>query len=207
MIRINGVDKASTIHQQSDIAHGTYHLADNANLYEIQRNNNFEFIVTDLDNLVRAGMEGTENLAKFDNPQEKLRLSVSSAAVPHFSQNAIEIKRGNGTLKYAGAPTFTDCSFTFTDYIGAETKAILEAWQAMSYDVRTQKVGISGDYKKKAYLIEYSPDWQIVNQWVYYGCWISSMSEGDYSHESDDKRQVTVKIEYDHAEVDTSELE
>ena len=39
---------------------GTYHLASNPNMFEIQRSNNFEFIITDIDGIMRAGMEGTE---------------------------------------------------------------------------------------------------------------------------------------------------
>ena len=66
MIRLNGVDKESTLGQVSQISHGAYVLADNPNLYEIQRTNNFEFIVTDIDNIARAGAGGTEtNQARF----------------------------------------------------------------------------------------------------------------------------------------------
>ena len=204
-IRINGVDRESTINTLSP-KHGTYHLADNPNLYEVQRTNNFEFVVMDINNILRAGMrDSTAN--RIANAQEILRMSVSSAAIPHFSQNPIEVKRGNSTLKYAGVPSFNEGSLTLIDYIGADTKAILMAWQNLSYNVQTEKVGLISDYKKDAYLIEYSPDMQIVRQWKLHGCWISNITEPDYSSEGNDKHTISVTIQYDRAEIDTSSVQ
>ena len=39
------------------MSYGTYHLANNNDLYEPSRSNNFEFLVTDVDNLLRAGVD------------------------------------------------------------------------------------------------------------------------------------------------------
>lgn len=201
-IRINGRDRASTINELSP-KHGTYHLADNPNLYEIQRSNNFEFVVMNIDNIVRAGMPDLrEN--RIANAQEILRLSVVSAPIPHFSQGVITVRRGNSALKFAGVPEFSAGSVVVNDYIGADTKAILMAWQNLSYNVQTEKVGLVGDYKKDAYLIEYTPDMQIVRQWKLHGCWISNLTESEYNSDGNDKHQVTMQIEYDRAEIDNS---
>ena len=186
---------------------GTYHLSDNPQLFEIQRNNNYEFVVTDIDGILRAGAVGTEANAKFKNAQEMLRLSVSQAFIPHFSQETVEIKRGNSTLKYAGVPSFSSGQLTFHDFIGADAKAILMAWQHLSYNVYTDKVGSleNTNYKKDCYLMEYSPDYQLVRKWLLHGCWISSISEDSYDSDSNDKHKLTATIEYDRAEIDTSE--
>lgn len=202
MIRLK--TNPSTIREQGDKL-GTYHLADNPNLYEIQRSNNFEFIVTDIDGILRAGMQGDETYARINNAQEVLRLSVDSAFVPHFTQNAISVRRGNNELKFAGIPTFGNGQLTLNDYIGADTKAVLMAWQHLSYDVYTEKVGLVQDYKKDCYLVEYSPDYQMVRRWILHGCWISGINENDFSAGSNDTHQVQVTIEYDRAELDTSE--
>ena len=77
---------------------GTYHLADNPQLFEIQRNNNYEFIVTDINDILRAGAIGTESNARIKNAQEMLRLSVNGAFIPHFTQETVEIKRGNSKV-------------------------------------------------------------------------------------------------------------
>ncbi len=204
-IRINGIDMQSTINTQTAKPQGTYVLADNPNLYEIQRENNFEFVVTDIDNILRAGAIGDEANARIVNAQEVLRVSVVSAPIPHFSQNAIEIRRGNSVVKAAGVPTFNAGTLTVNDYIGADTKAVRMAWQNLSYNVKTEKVGLMSDYKKDAYLIEYTPDYQQVRKWRLHGCWISSLSESDYNQENNGKHSISATIEYDRAEIDMSE--
>ena len=204
-IVINGQTYDSTINQPaSDMPHGTYYMYDNQDMYELQRTNSFEFIVTDLDNLRPSGDTSLE--PTWGNAQQALRLSVTEAAVPHYSQEDLQVKRGNSTLHYAGMPTFTDGTFQFTDFIGAQTKDILMAWQNLSYNVVTEKVGVAGDYKKDCFLVEYTPDWQIVRTWKLYGCWISGLSEGNYNYESNDKRQITATIKYDRAKIDMTSV-
>ena len=187
---------------------GTYHLADNPQLFEIQRQNNFEFIVTDIDGIIRAGALGTESNSKIKNAQEMLRLSVTKAFVPHFTQEVINIKRGNSTLKYAGVPSFSEGSLDFHDFIGADVKSILQAWQNLSYNVRTEKVGSLDvtNYKKDCYLIEYTPDYRKVRTWRLYGCWISALSEDDYTADSGEKHMIHCTIQYDRAEIDLTEV-
>ena len=185
---------------------GTYHLADNPNLFEIQRSNNFEFLIMNIDGIIKAGMSGVENNAvrTIPNAQEVIRLSVITASVPHFQQSAIEVKRGNSTLKYAGVPTFSSGSITVNDFIGAASKEVLMAWQNLSYNVQTEKVGLAADYKKDCKLLEYTPDHQLVRTWILHGCWVSNLQEDGFNSESNQKHTVQCTIEYDRAEVDTS---
>jgi hypothetical protein len=108
-------------------------------------------------------------------------------------------------MKFAGTPEFDSGSIELNDYIGAGTKDVLMAWQRKSYDVKTEKVGLASDYKMTAYLLEYTPDYQLVRTWKLYGCWISGLSEGGYNHESNDKHAITATIQYDRAEIDMSD--
>ena len=188
---------------------GTYHLADNPSLYEVQRNNNFEFIVTNLDGIKRAGAIGTESNAFISNAQEVIRIGVSKSFVPHFTQEVVQVKRGNTTLKYAGVPTFGEGTLELNDYIGADDKSAMMAWQNLSYDVETEKVGSMSNpntqYKKTCYLVEYTPDYRKVRTWVLYGCWISGLSEGDYSAEDGGKHIITATVQYDWGKIDLSD--
>ena len=204
-IRINGTDKETTINQTSGPL-GTHHLAANSNLYEIQRTNNFEFIVTDIDGIMKAGMVGEEVNGTIENAQEIIRMSVISSSIPHFKQGAIEVKRGNNTMKFAGVPTFDAGKIKLNDFIGAATKEVLMAWQNLSYNVVTEKVGLASDYKKDCYLVEYTPDYQKVRQWILHGCWISEINEDGFNHESNEGNKIEATIEYDRAEIDTSEV-
>ena len=120
---------------------GAWHLADNPDLYEIQRTNNFEFVVTGLDNLLRPSVSEDSAGAYIKNAQEVLRISVLEASIPHFTQNVIEIKRGNTTIKAAGTPTYDSGTLRLYDFIGADTKSALMAWQVLSFNEGTEKVG------------------------------------------------------------------
>lgn len=183
-----------------DNTYGTYHLADNPTLYDPMRNNTFEFVVTGLDNILRVGADGSEDNAYITNAQEVLRLSVDSASIPMFTQEVIPVKRGNSTIKFAGTPSFASGSLVVNDWIGADSKSALMAWQNLSYNVKTDRVGNAADYKKDCWLIEYTPDYtKQVRQWQLKGCFISGLSEDAYSMSSDGKKTISATIEYDRA--------
>ena len=182
---------------------GTYHLADNPKLYEPARSNNFEFVVMDIDSLLKAGTKESalvnEN-SYIKNAQETLRVSVVSATVPHFELSSIPVKRGNNTMFVAGVPTFSSGTIVLNDYMGARTKSALLAWQALAYDVRTEKVHRMENYKKTCYLVEYSPDYdEVIRKWRMVGCWVQNITEEPFSNETNDKRTVTATIVYDKA--------
>ena len=106
----------STVDVNDRESYSTYHLARHPELYEVQRTNNFEFIVTDLEGLTKVG-EGVNTSPNFTTDgslagsglganSNVLRIAVSSSSVPHFSQDALEVKRGNNTLKYGNGCGF-----------------------------------------------------------------------------------------------------
>lgn len=183
---------------------GAYHLSNNKELYEPARSNSFEFLVplSNKSKLLRAGYKGQESNAYFDsteNAEEYLRLSVVSVTVPTFSQEPLTIRRGNSVMKAAGLPTFNSGNLVINDYIGADGKSILMAWQNLSYNVKTQKVGRMSDYKIDCTLLEFTPDFEVVNEWTLRGCWISGLNIPDFNQEDGGKRQITATIEYDDA--------
>ena len=180
---------------------GTYHLANNPDLYEVQRSNNFEFVVTNIGDMLRAGAVEGDGRPLIQNGQETLRLSVVKAPIPNFKQAPLEIKRGNTVMKMAGVPTFDSGNLVVRDFIGADTKSVLMAWQKLSYDVKTEKVGRMSAYKKECTLVEYTPDWQMVRYWILKGCWVSGITEEDFDMDSGETKTITATIEYDRAEM------
>lgn len=201
-IYLQNQDKASTLHQAGDKL-GTYYLTDNPKHYEIQRSNNFVFYVNGLSNSFNI----VNNKYAQENADDIIKLSVNKASIPHFEQSVITVKRGNNAMKFAGVPEFSAGEISLNDYIGAGTKDVLLAWQSKSYDVRTEKVGLATDYKRDAYLLEYTPDYQLVRTWKLMGCWISNLSEDAYSHDSADKHQINATIQYDKAWIDISDID
>lgn len=182
---------------------GAYHLANNPKMFEPARTNNFRFVVTDLDNILRVGYTADDpaNLSRISNAQEVLEFSVTKATLPQFTQEEIVIRRGNSVMKAAGLPTFNDGSLAINDFIGADGKSVLMAWQNLSYNVDTQMVGYMSDYKKNCWLIEYDPHFKMIRQWILYGCWVSGISQEDFDMENGGKRVITATIKYDYAKM------
>lgn len=197
---------------------GAGYLADTPELYEIQRRNNFELVVrfNDLGNKDYNVVQSQSALRRWDadtsklnketsyinEAAKKLRLSVSSCTIPNFTQDVIKIRRGNTELKFAGVPTWGDGTIVCNDYIGAGTYDILASWQAMAYNQRTERVGLVQDYKRTAWLIEYTPDYQEIRRWSIYGMWISGLSSDSLDYESNSKMTVSVTFQYDYAVIE-----
>lgn len=183
---------------------GAYHFSAEKQIYEIQRGNNFEFVIQNSDFINKLTALG-DPATTFPKAQEYIRIAVASSSVPHFSQNAIEVRRGNTSVKYAGVISFTSGSIQCYDFIGTKVKDILMAWQAKSGNPLTQTVGLQADYKTDCYLVEYPPDYSApVRHWKLEGCWISEISEPEYSVDSNDSRRISVTIQYDRAYPDYS---
>lgn len=178
---------------------GVWHLADNPKAYQPVRQNNYRFIVQGLDRLLRVA--GDENNADdyIYNAQEVIDFSVISFTAPHFSQESITVKRGNSTLKFAGVPSFSSGSLKINDFSGADGKSILEAWQNLSYNVIDDTIQSSDKYKINATVLEYLPDNTLIRYWELQGCWVSGITEDDYSSENAGKKTVTATIQYDRA--------
>ena len=181
------------------------HISTNLASYEAARTGFFSLIVDDIDNIINAAYKGDRNDAtandKIARAQETLKLNVVKAPVPHFGVQVLEYKRGNDTVKFAGVPEYETGSITVDDVVGLDTKSILMAWQALTYDVYTRKGGRMKDYKKTCTLIEYTQDFEQVRSWTLHGCWISKISEGEFDKENDGKRQISAEIQYDRAEM------
>lgn len=187
----------------------SWHVADNSTIYEPARSNNFEFIIHGADRLLRAGIipdydeEGnlTNDASDFvTNGQEIVRLAVNKATVPHFTQQEIVISKGNTKTYYAGVMEFGDAPIDVIEYVGASSKSVLMAWQALSGKPITGMIGRASEYKLMCELIEYSPDYsEKLRTWWLVGCWVKGISEPEMSHENPDKRVITATIRFDRA--------
>lgn len=178
---------------------GTYHLADNPKSYQPIRTNNFRFLVSGLDNLLRVAGDENNLDDYINNGQEVIDFSVVSFTVPDFQQSPIDINRGNSTVHYAGKASFNSGTLVINDFAGADGKSVLRAWQALSYNVVDDTIPSSDVYKKDAVVLEYLPDNTLVNYWELKGCWVSSIQESGWDNNNADKKTLTGTIIYDRA--------
>ena len=179
--------------------YGVYHLADNPAQYQPVRTNNYRCICQGLEELVRVGGDANSRNDYLENAQEVIDFSVVSFDAPNFTQDEIQIRRGNSTVYFAGTPRFNTSNLVINDFVGADGKSILQAWQALSYDVVNDVINPSTKYKKDMLILEYTPDNVLLKVWELKGCWITSLTETGYSSESPAKKTVTATIRYDRA--------
>ena len=179
--------------------YGVYHLADNPAQYQPVRTNNYRCICQGLEELVRVGGDANNRNDYLENSQEVIDFSVVSFDAPNFTQDEIQIRRGNSTVYFAGTPRFNTSNLVINDFVGADGKSILQAWQALSYDVVNDIINPSTKYKKDMLILEYTPDNVLIKVWELKGCWVTSLTETGYSSESPAKKTVTATIRYDRA--------
>ena len=179
--------------------YGVYHLADNPAQYQPVRTNNSRCICQGSEELVRVGGDENNRNDYLENAQEVIDFSVVSFDAPNFTQDEIQIRRGNSTVYFAGTPRFNTSNLVINDFVGADGKSILQAWQALSYDVVNDIINPSTKYKKDMLILEDTPDNVLIKVWELKGCWITSLTETGYSSESPAKKTVTATIRYDRA--------
>lgn len=182
---------------------GSYHLADNPNLYEPSRNHAFKFVLNEKLNTLLAANVNAEKPNDYDyltDICETITLSVDEASVPHFELEVLSIKRGNSVVKYAGAPTWSEGSLKLNDFVGARTKDKLMAWNALAYDAGADVVHLGENYKHDCTLIEYTGDFsRVIRSWTLKGCWLRSITEADFSHADNGLRTINATIVFDRA--------
>ena len=193
----------------ADQSLNTLHISENLAAYEAARNSFFVFYVdpTQLTNLYSPDFDPDSGEAKVEDgtlfdgqmASDAIRLNVVKSSVPNFTIEPLEYRRGNDVVKFAGVPSFSAGSITVDDVVGLRTKDMLYAWQYLAYNPITRKGGRMKDYKKTCTLIEYTQDYEQIRYWTLYGCFITSIDEGDFDRENDGKRQMTVSISYDRA--------
>lgn len=174
-----------------------YHIATNPDLFETQKTNAFKFIVTGLDNLVDP-ITGNP----IANATDVLKQSTFSFDPPSFTQQPITVRMGNTVSKTAGTPEFSDGSLSLHDFVGIETYNVLYAWQCLSFNIKTGRVGLAKDYKKTAYLLEYTTDFsKIVRVWKLYGVFITGLRKDGFDNSGNaNEVKISCSLSYDWAE-------
>ena len=168
-------------------------------VFEPQRTNNFEIRFPNLNQLTSSQTMSKDNKVVYNDCGKAITLSVASVGDLSQSISAIPVSYGNNAVKFAGKPELNSISITINDFIGLETERILESWSALVYNKYDQTVGKASKYKQRAYLIEYSPDYEIAKVWQLEGCWPGDISYGGYQQDNNSIRQITMTLNVDFA--------
>lgn len=177
---------------------GAQHMV-GTDVFEPQRTNNFEIRFPNLNQLTSSQTMSKDNKVVYNDCGKAITLSVASVGDLSQSISAIPVSYGNNAVKFAGKPDLNSISMTINDFIGLETERILESWSALVYNKYDQTVGKASKYKQRAYLIEYSPDYEIAKVWQLEGCWPGDISYGGYQQDNNSIRQITMTLNVDFA--------
>ncbi len=179
---------------------GSFHLAANPTMYEPVRPSNYRFIAKfDTVQLLKVGENAADRNSYIRDGQEIIDFSVTHFDVPHFTQNPIEVWRGNSRVLYAGKPSWNNGQLIINDLVGADGKSVLLAWQSLSYNVIDDTISNASKYKINATVMEYTADNKLVRYWDLIGCWVAGLSEDAWDSDGDGKKRVTATIAYDRA--------
>lgn len=198
------------------------HIASNLADYEAARSS---FFVLDINfareekyggdiNLLKPNFTGdpadATELNKYnENDLDVIRLNVVKAPVPNYKVGTIDFVRGNDIIHAAGRPEWnTGGQIVVDDIVGVDTKSKLYSWLRLAFDPHSLKGGRMKDYKKTAYLREYTQDYELIRSWRIEGIFITEISESEFDRESSDgKRQLSVNFIYDRALMELPESE
>ena len=190
--------------ETSGVDFGAYHLSANPDLYQPQLTQNFKFIFPDFVPLLKEGKTGVEDDAYIYDVSNILEVSLTSAQVPTYTQNAVTIRRGNSMAKYAGTIEWSDIELVFNCFEGAHTKDALLAWRSLCYNVKKDTIAaldnVNVPYKQNCYLVEYSGDWRKQRTWEIINAFPTNVSFTGYDfNQRDGVVTATVNLAYDRA--------
>lgn len=184
-----------------DIKNKGIHISNNPALYESSKNNAFDLIIdASLDSdLLMAGVDSS--VASEDDylngAIDVIRMAVEESSIPHPKIGVNEVKRVNTTSKYAASVSYDEMSIKCTDFVGARVKDYLLAIQRQVYDELNDVVNLASEYKHDWTLVEYTGDLNnVIRKWTLKGCWISSISEENFS-QNDGTRSISVTVQFD----------
>lgn len=160
--------------------------------YEVQRTNNFRFVISMNEFTNNSGVESGEII----------ELACDSTGLPSMTNDPINLDYGNSDVKVAGKVTVDDVSVAVKDFIEPDVENILWQWRLKVYNPQTGKVGWAKNYKKQARIVMYGPNGEVERGWVLDGVWPTNLELGDLDYSSGDKRQLTMNLSVDNAYIE-----
>lgn len=134
-----------------------------------------------------------------DGMPEEISFHIRSGKLPTVSFAAISTRHFNEVNNQAGARSFDTLGITVHDAIGFDVEKFFHDWLQEVQNTQTGEMGYAEDYKRTAYITEYSINGDVRSQWEYKGVWPSSVNFGSLSKENVDKKSVDVTLTYDKA--------
>ena len=122
---------------------------------------------------------------------------VESTARPHIQINATEIQFLNTSTYVAGRFTWQTIPVTFRDPIGPSAAQALMEWVRLHAESVTGRMGYAAGYKRDIDLELLDPTGVVVEKWILYGTFLTSVDFGSLGYSTDALADITAELRMD----------
>lgn len=159
------------------------HIAQEQGSFEPQRVNNWTFQVGFADQAQSTIIE----------------LSLDTGFLPQEGNAPIMLSFLNEQVYVAGKVMWQEGTIVLKDFVDQPTAEAVRAWRALVYDPTNGRIGFAANYKKRAFIVLYTPDGLSERVWELIGCWPMAVSWGALDMNASEANRITVTIRFDKA--------
>lgn len=125
-----------------------------------------------------------------------LSLVVDRAFIPSLEIGVITLTHGNDSKTFAGQATWSGGQVVINDTLSQAELDAVEAWMKQVYNPERGTIGVAGEYKKQATLMEFAGDMKFQREWKF-PVWISSLDYGELDASNASMKQVSMTLQVD----------
>jgi hypothetical protein len=122
---------------------------------------------------------------------------VESAARPSIKIASTEIQFLNTSTYVAGRFNWDEISVKFRDPIGPSASQALMEWVRLHAESVTGRMGYAAGYKKDIDLEMLDPTGVVVEKWILYGTFLTSVNFGALGYSTDSLADITASLRMD----------
>jgi len=122
---------------------------------------------------------------------------VETASRPQIQIKSTEIQFLNTSTYVAGRFTWQPMSVTFRDPIGPSAAQALMEWVRLHAESVTGRMGYAAGYKKDIDLEMLDPTGVVVEKWILYGTFLTTVNFGPLSYSVDNLATITAQMQMD----------
>ena len=122
---------------------------------------------------------------------------VTSTSRPKAKINTTEIPFLNTSTYVAGRFTWEEISVQFKDPIGPSASQALMEWFRLHAESVTGRMGYAAGYKKDVELEMLDPTGVVVEKWILYGTFLTSVDFGSLGYSTDALADITASLRPD----------
>ena len=122
---------------------------------------------------------------------------VESTSRPHITIAATEIPFLNTSTYVAGRFNWQTINVVFRDPIGPSAAQALMEWVRLHAESVTGRMGYAAGYKKDIDLEMLDPTGVVVEKWILYGTFLTSVDFGSLGYSTDGLADISVSLRMD----------